>query len=164
MLNKLRIFAFILIVSLGWSACKNGDEPASGNSTFTINDSKVGKILYTLCEISPLPKEIVFEIHFDYKDEGLTSFVFAVPSITSISQLKNGIDLTDDVVIYKFYSTTGIMIGYQHYQVVDGSLKVKKVDDNVVILKFSNFVFLREFGNKEQTFKVNGNVIYSINN
>lgn len=167
MLNRISLLSFIFVSALCLNSCSSDDDDdnveVGTSSALTINNVKVGKTLYTLCEISGSPKEIVFEAHFDYSDEGLMSLDLAVPTITSISQLKKGMELSDDIVIYKFYSMTGSFVGHKNYEVLDGSVKIESISSTAVVLKFSNFEFLRELGNDEQTFKVNGTVSYSIN-
>lgn len=164
MIKRLSLLSIILTSLACFVACSKDDADNNDtSSSLTINNIKAGKILYTLCEISGSPKEIVFEAHFDYDDEGLVSLDLAVPSITSISKLKKGMDLSDDMIIYKFYSMTGAFIGYKNYEILDGRVIVEKIGSNAVVLKFSNFKFLRELGSNEQTFTVNGTISYSIN-
>lgn len=160
----------MLFVSLTtFSSCGGDDSdepenPTETTSTLTFNGIKVGRIFNTLCEISGSPKEIVFEAYFDYSDEGMVAFDLAVPSIKSISKLEKGMELADDITIYNFYSSTGAFVGYKRYEVLSGSIQVKSVTSREVILTFKNFEFIRELGNDEQTFKVNGAITYKINN
>lgn len=169
MAKYLSILLMLLISLTTLSSCgdddNDSDEPGNptGTSTLTFNGVKVGKMLSTLCEISGSPKEIVFEAHFNYGEEGLTSFNLAVPSIKSISELENGMELADDITIYKFYSSTGAFVGHKRYEAIDGSIKVQSVTSKEVVLKFNNFEFIRELGDDEQTFKVNGSITYKIN-
>lgn len=157
---------FVSLTTLSSCGGDDNDEPenpAETTSTLTFNGVNVGKMFYTLCEISSLPNEIIFEAHFNYGDEGLTSFDLAVPSIKSFSQLEIGMELADDITIYKFYSTTGAFVGHKRYEALGGSIKVQSVTSNEVVLKFNDFEFVRELGNNEQTFKVNGTIAYTIN-
>lgn len=164
-MTKYLSILFLLFASfMTLSSCgdDNNDEPENPTS-LTFNGVNVGKMFYTLCEISSLPNEIIFEAHFNYGDEGLTSFDLAVPSIKSFSQLEIGMELADDITIYKFYSTTGAFVGHKRYEALGGSIKVQSVTSNEVVLKFNNFEFVRELGSNEQTFKVNGTIAYTIN-
>lgn len=173
MLKKLSLLTVLFALAIGFNSCSKDDdggvESPESSSTLTINNIKAGKMLYTLCEISIYPsylgggKELALEAHFDYSDEGLMSLDVAVPSITSISQLEKGMELTDDIVVNKFYSATGAFTGRKNYEVLGGSAIVEKVSNSAVVVKFSNFEFLRELGNKEETFTVNGTVSYTIN-
>lgn len=172
MLKKLSLLVIILASTVGFVSCGNDEDdgPEAGTTgTITVNNIKGGKILYTLCEIFNYPsylggdKEMILEVHFDYGDEGLMSFNVAVPRITSLSQLENGMDLTDDMEVRKFYSYTGSFIGSKNYEVLGGSAIVEKISGTDVVVKFSNFKFLRELGSNEETFTVNGTVAYEIN-
>lgn len=167
MTKYLSIF-FLLFAPLTFRSCGNDDNDDPGNSagtsTLTINGVKVGKMYNTLCEISSFPKEIVFEADFVYGEDGLTAFNLAVPSITSISGLERGMELADEITIYKFYSSTGVFLGYKRYEALGGSIKVQSVTSEEVVLKFKNFEFIRELGNNEQIFEVNGTIAYKINN
>lgn len=149
--------------SLCFSGCSKEDEPEnSSSSTVTINGIKAGKFLYTVCEIS-YPAELALEAHFDYADEGIMSFDMAVESIKSLSQLRAGMDITDDIEIYKFYSMSGAFVGHEDYEVLGGSAKITSVSSDAVVVKFNKFRFLRELGNNEQEFIVNGTISYTIN-
>lgn len=163
---SILLMLFVSLTTLSSCGDDDNDEPENPTettSTLTFNGVKVGRIFNTLCEISGSPKEIVFEADFDYSDEGMTAFNLAVPTIKSISELEKGMELVDDITIYKFYSSTGAFVGYKRYEALDGSIKVQSVTSKEVVLKFNDFEFVRELGNDEQTFKVNGTIAYKIN-
>lgn len=161
MQKKLSILLLLLTSVISIISCSNDDEPnnesSGSSSSFTINGEKIGKILNTLCKVSS--REVAFEMQFNYGDE-VISFEMADIRIKSISDLSKGMNLEDDIEIYKFYSFTGAFVGYERYEAIGGSIKVQSVTDKEVVLKFNNFEFIRELGNNEDTIKVNGSISY----
>lgn len=164
MLKKIPLLALLLVFSIGFTGCGNDDDDDlnANSSSVTINGIKAGKFLYTVCEIS-YPAELALEAHFDYADEGIISFDMGVESITSLSQLKPGMDLTDHIEIYKFYSMTGVVVASHDYEVLGGRAAIESVSNGAVVVRFTNFKFLREIGNKAKEFTVNGTISYTIN-
>ena len=168
--KNFSFLAFLLVFCIGFSGCSKDDDPEdNSSSSLTVNGIKVGKFYHTLCEITTYPsylgggKELALEAQFVYADEGIISYDMGVESITSLSQLKPGMDLTDDIEIYKFYSMTGIIIASHDYEVLSGSAKIESVSSKAVVVRFSKFKFLREIGNNEEEFTINGTISYTIN-
>lgn len=172
MLNKLSLFTLLCALAVGFSACSSDDDEPSADagtsSAFTINNIKAGKILNTLCEITEYPswlgggKELALQARFDYSDEGMMDLDMAVSGISSLSQLKKGMELSDDMAIYRFYSMFGAYVGHENYEVLSGKATVEKIGSSAVDVKFTNFTFLRELENDEETFTVNGTISYTI--
>lgn len=152
------------IVFLMMGGCSK-DEPSSNkDSSFSVNGTKISKILYTLCEISPSPKEMVLEAHFGY-DDTTYSLDVAIPSIKSLDDIDQGDKFdADDFEIYKFYSMSGTFVGSKNYEPLSGSATVKSVSSKALVIEYSNFKFLRELGSKEDTFTINGTISYTVNN
>lgn len=166
MLKRLSIFAFLFATLIGFSSCGGDDDDdtlsgsSGGTSSFTINGKKTGKILYTLCE-KGLYNSVILEAHFSYDDD-MMSFNLSVP-FNSISALQKDLDITDDINITRFYPKNGAFIGHKSYEYIDGSAVVKSVSSKEVVVKYSNFRFLRELGDEEDTFTINGTISYTIN-
>lgn len=166
MKRSLQILIFFLFLSCCFVAC-GIDEPTSEDSSLTINNNNIGKMLNTLCEITEYPsylgggKELSMEADFTYNDDGIMIFNMSVPSIRSLSQLKMGMDLSDYITIYTFRPMHVALIDAR-YNVLSGSATVENISNTALVLKFSNFKILREFGNKEETFTLNGTISYAI--
>lgn len=173
MLKRFSLFLITLAsLTVSFSSCSNDSdddivEPGT-TSSLTFNDVKAGKMLNTVCEITSYPsslgggKELTLDATFIFGDEWM-AFDLAVPTITSISQLEKGIELADDIVIYKYFPFNSAFIGHERYEVMSGNATVEKVSNSDVTVKFSNFTFLRELGSDEETFTVNGTISYTIN-
>ena len=150
------------IILLGCGGCSK-DEPSTNDSSFSINGTKISKILYTLCEISPSPKEMVLEAHFGY-DDSTYSLNMALYSIKSLDGIKAGDKFdADDFDIYKFYPMSGAFIGSQYYEPLSGSATVKSISNKALVMEYSSFKFSRELGSREETFTINGTISYTIN-
>lgn len=152
------------IVFLMMGGCSK-DEPSSNkDSSFSVNGTKISNILYTLCEISSSPKEMVLEAHFGY-DDSTYSLDMALPSIRSLDEIEVGDEFdAEDFDIYKFYPMSGAYVGSQDYEPISGSATVKTISSKALVIEYSNFKFIRELGSKEDTFTINGSLSYSINN
>lgn len=140
------------------------DEPSSSkDSSFTVNGIKISKILYTLCEISSVPKAMVLEAHFDY-DDTTYSLDMALTSIKRLDDVDAGDKFdADDFTIYKFYPMNWAYVGSKNHEPLSGTARVKSVSSNAVVIEYSNFKFLRELGGNEDTFTINGTISYTIN-
>lgn len=159
----LLLIPIFVVCTISCNSDKDSDDLNYDKSSLTINGVNIGKIIYTLSEVSKSPNELVFEAHFDFCEEGIISFNLAIPSINEFSKLKKGEELVNELIIYKFYPMNAIFTGYKNYEVLDGSVKVSKMNDSSITLNFNNFKFLRELGDKEEHFNVSGAISYSIN-
>lgn len=154
------IFSIVLLLV----GCTKDEPSSSKDSSFSVNGTKITNILYTLCEISYSPKEMVLEAHFGY-DDSTYSLDMALPSIRSLDEVEEGDKFdVDDFYIYKFYPMSGAYVGSQDYEAISGSAKVKSISSKALVMEYSNFKFIRELGSKEETFTINGSISYSINN
>lgn len=165
MIKNLFIGILLITAALNFASCSKDDDPQNSDSekaSFTINGTKVSEMFYTLCEVSYSPKEVVFEANFKY-DNDTYSLDLALPSIKSLDEIKAGDKYdADDFTVYKFYSMSGAFVGSKDYWPTDGTVTIQAVSSKNVVLKFSKFSFVRELGNKQEEFTVNGTISYSI--
>ena len=154
-LSLMTIVAFFATIAV--SCSKDDDINGDNNSGLKFNNTSVGKILSAVCEEGHLQGEywISFSSNFFY-DGSVTPFDITVP-IKSVSQLKEGQELTNkvDLIVFDYYQKS--------YE-AEGSLKVKKITNSGITLQFKNFSFIISHGSQVgQEYVVNGLITYDLN-
>ena len=161
---------FSVIVTSLASCSKDEGEIESGTLTdFKINDTKISKLLTANCEEGHLMGEywVSFGSQFYYEDD-MVYMEVSVP-FKSFSQLKSGQELIDYIDIAGFYVLLGpnnSNIGFggssARYNDLEGSVKVKSLNNKTVTLQFSNFSFNKSQGD-EKKFVFSGSITYNFN-
>lgn len=155
----------IMALPVVMSSCGDDDDeaPASetANSTFTINGTPGGKILYSLCEDTP-GGNVAIEVHFDFDNERY-DLNLSISNLT-IADLYAGLDITGHLKLYRFYPSTTMFWGDIRYEIIGGTAHVTSVRDSEVVVSYNNLKFTREIGEygTPETFVLNGTISYTI--
>ncbi|MCH5247456.1 MAG: hypothetical protein J1E99_04790 [Muribaculaceae bacterium] len=171
-ISFMALFAMIALTVISCSKDDDNDVEGGGSSSATIkiNGTEISSLLSAVCEEGHLSGEywVSFSSTFYYKKD-MVNLELSVP-FNSFSQLKEGQELINYIDISGFYvlsgqndSNIGFGGGSPRFNDIEGSVKVQKITNSAVTLKFSNFSFTKSRGSDEQDYTMNGIVTYNLN-
>lgn len=174
MKKKTYICMLILLMGLWLPSCSKDDDnsPDAGTSSLKIDGKGIEKILSAVCEEGSLSGEnwITFFTQFMFEGD-MVSFSMEL-DYPSVSKLKTGEDITDELEVTRFYVISGndnSNIGLdgssssRYYNIENGKVTVNSISGSKVILQFKNLVISKEIGNSNKTFTLSGTLSYHIN-
>lgn len=166
-LNKpLTILICVLLSTLCFSACSNNDD-VEANNTFSIDGvncsihsatcSFHGTITDILGEFE-IPPHGAFSMQFIF-DETLHIFSFSIDGLSSYDVINIGENFVSDgaVDVNEFRRLTAIGLSTR-YGGEDGKLTITEKGSDYVIVSFDNFSFVKDTGNSESQYTINGKV------
>lgn len=156
------------------TSCSKDYEPpfASDPTSFKIGGKGIEKILSAVCEEGSLSGEnwITFFTQFMFEGD-MVSFSMEL-DYPSVSKLKTGEDITDELEVTRFYVISGndnSNIGLdgssssRYYNIENGKVTVNSISESKVLLQFKNLVISKEISNSSKTFTFSGNLSYALN-
>ena len=157
----------VLLSALTFTSCSSDDDEGGSNGSFSVNGEKCrihdascsfhGTIRDDLGDFE-IPPHGGFTMQFEY-DESLYYFEFSVDGISSSDVIKVGENLVTDgrVDVGAFRRITSIGLSTRYYD-EDGKLSISEKGSNFVVVNFDNFSFIKDTGNSETKYTINGKV------
>lgn len=165
--NIFSIFSAFILCALTFISCSSNDDEVNTNNSFVIDDEKCsihsatcsfhGTITDILGEFE-IPPHGAFSMQFIF-DETLHIFSFSIDELSSYDVINIGENFVSDgaVDVNEFRRLTAIELSTR-YKEEDGKLTITEKGSDYVIVSFDNFSFVKDTGNSESQYTINGKV------
>lgn len=163
------ITLFAAVMSLGLVSCSDDDGNDASNDNFIVINGQKSKIVGDcLCDFVKghhimdgeiyIPAHGGFSIDFSF-DDSFYRFEFSIDGLSSpdIAKINKNYVSDDEVSVDDFRRISSIELSTS-YGDEDGNLFISEKGSDYVVVNFDNFSFIKDTGNREIEYTINGKV------
>lgn len=166
LINNIFIALFTATMLFSLVSCSDDNDNNPNNSFIIINGEKCNIEGECMCSfhgrISSEDEEIVIPSHGSFSinpifNESVYHFEFSINGLSSLDVVKVNENFVsnDNVKVDGFRCISTIELSTSYHS-EDGSLSISEKGSNYVIVNFDNFSFIKDNGNRETKYTING--------